>query len=150
MGRSQESFGKKELEKKRQKKKQDKLDRKEARKANSTGGNFEDMMAYVDEFGNIIDSAPDPSKKTSIDPDTIEVSVPKKEDLKEENNGPLEGRVEFFNDSKGFGFIKQLNSTEKFFVHISGLIDPVAEGDMVQFQLAQGKKGLNAVEVRKI
>lgn len=58
------------------------------------------------------------------------------------------GTVKFFNDSKGFGFIIDDDSKKEYFVHISGLIDEVKEGDLVEFELKEGKKGLNAVNVR--
>jgi len=62
----------------------------------------------------------------------------------------LQGTVKFFNDSKGFGFITEDESNKEHFVHISGLIDEVKEGDAVEFELKEGKKGLNAVNVRAI
>lgn len=62
----------------------------------------------------------------------------------------LQGTVKFFNDSKGFGFITEDDSNKEHFVHISGLIDEVKEGDAVEFELKEGKKGLNAVNVRTI
>jgi len=58
------------------------------------------------------------------------------------------GKVKFFNESKGFGFIKDDQSENEYFVHVTGLIDNVNEGDEVTFELREGKKGLNAVEVR--
>ncbi|OAB81505.1 cold-shock protein [Cochleicola gelatinilyticus] len=58
------------------------------------------------------------------------------------------GTVKFFNDTKGFGFITEEGSNKEHFVHISGLIDEVREGDEVEFDLTEGKKGLNAVNVR--
>ncbi len=58
------------------------------------------------------------------------------------------GTVKFFNDSKGFGFIKETGSGTEYFVHISGLVDEVREGDEVTFELKDGKKGLNAVDVK--
>jgi len=58
------------------------------------------------------------------------------------------GTVKFFNESKGFGFITDSEDQQDYFVHISGLIDEVREGDEVEFDLKEGKKGLNAVEVR--
>lgn len=58
------------------------------------------------------------------------------------------GTVKFFNDSKGFGFIIEEGSEEDYFVHISGLIDEIREGDEVEFELKEGKKGMNAVNVR--
>jgi CspA family cold shock protein len=57
------------------------------------------------------------------------------------------GTVKFFNDAKGFGFIKEENSNTEHFVHISGLIDEIREDDNVEFELKEGKKGLNAVNV---
>lgn len=59
-----------------------------------------------------------------------------------------EGKVKFFNNSKGFGFIKDAESEKEYFVHVSGLIDNVKEEDMVTFELQEGKKGLNAVNVK--
>ena len=60
------------------------------------------------------------------------------------------GTVKFFNDSKGYGFITEDGSNTDHFVHISGLIDEVREGDVVEFELQQGKKGLHAVNVKVI
>jgi len=58
------------------------------------------------------------------------------------------GTVKFFNESKGFGFIKDENSSKEYFVHSSGLIDNIRENDEVTFELQEGKKGLNAVNVK--
>jgi CspA family cold shock protein len=60
------------------------------------------------------------------------------------------GTVKFFNDTKGFGFIKEEGTSKEHFVHISGLIDEIREGDEVEFELQEGKKGLNAVNVKVI
>ncbi len=60
------------------------------------------------------------------------------------------GTVKFFNDSKGFGFITEEGSNNEHFVHISGLIDEIREGDNVEFDLEEGKKGLNAVNVKVV
>ena len=60
------------------------------------------------------------------------------------------GTVKFFNDTKGFGFIVEEGSNSEHFVHISGLIDEVREGDEVEFELTEGRKGLNAVNVKVI
>ena len=61
-----------------------------------------------------------------------------------------QGTVKFFNDSKGFGFITEEGSENDHFVHISGLIDEVREGDVVEFDLQEGKKGMNAVNVKVV
>ena len=60
------------------------------------------------------------------------------------------GTVKFFNDSKGFGFIIEEGSNKDHFVHVTGLIDEIREGDTVEFDLTEGKKGLNAVNVKVI
>lgn len=151
MAKSQETFNKKEKEKKRLKKRLDKQKKKEERRANQEEGGssgLDSMIAYVDENGNITDTPPDPAKKTKINAKNIEIGVPKKE--KEEIETVKKGRVEFFNDNKGFGFIKEQDSQEKYFVHVNGLIDEIAEGDKVSFELEKGMKGMNAVKVKKI
>ncbi len=62
----------------------------------------------------------------------------------------MKGTVKFFNDEKGFGFITEDGSNEEYFVHISGLIDEVTKGDSVEFELKEGRKGMNAVSVKVI
>ena len=149
MGRSQETFGKKEREKKRLKKKQEKGQRKEQRKANATGGDFESMLAYVDENGHIVDTPPDPAKRTKIKAENISLDYSKAANEVEEET-ELTGKVSFFNDSKGYGFIKDKNSNESYFVHVNGTIDEITEGDKVTFELEKGPRGFNAVKVKKI
>lgn len=148
MAKSQDTFNKKEKEKKRLKKRQEKNVKREDRKSNATGGELENMLAYVDENGNLTDTPPDPTKKRKVIASSIEISVPRRE---EEEIDPIrKGRIEFFNDSKGFGFIKENETQEKYFVHINGLLDDVKEGDNVIFELERGLKGLNAVRVKKV
>ena len=60
------------------------------------------------------------------------------------------GTVKFFNDTKGFGFITEEGSGTEYFVHVTGLIDEINEGDNVEFELKEGKKGMNAVNVKVI
>ena len=60
------------------------------------------------------------------------------------------GTVKFFNGAKGFGFVIDEESKKEYFVHVSGLIDEIKEGDEVEFDLAEGKKGLNAVDVKLV
>ena len=150
MGRSQETFGKKEKEKKRQKKREEKARKREERKENSAGGGLENMLAYVDEFGNITDTPPDPTvKKEKVKAEDIVLGIPKKEEGEQED--PVhEGIVSFFNDSKGYGFIKDLGNQESYFVHVNGLKQEVVEGNKVKFELERGQKGMMAVRVEKI
>ena len=60
------------------------------------------------------------------------------------------GTVKFFNETKGFGFIKEEGNNNEHFVHVSGLIDEIKENDQVEFELKEGKKGLNAVNVKVV
>ena len=60
------------------------------------------------------------------------------------------GTVKFFNETKGFGFVTDEDTNEEYFVHVSGLIDEIRENDEVEFELSEGKKGLNAVNVKVI
>lgn len=61
-----------------------------------------------------------------------------------------EGKVKFFNESKGYGFIVDSGSNQEYFVHVTGLVDEVRENDSVSFELQEGRKGLNAVNVKRI
>jgi cold shock CspA family protein len=148
MGRSQETYNKKEKEKKRLKKKQDKLKRKEERKSETDRGkSLEEMYAYVDEEGNLSSTPPDPNKKKKFKAEDIEIGI-----SRQEEGVPADitrrGTVTFFNESKGYGFIRDHESQESIFVHVNGLADPVREGDKVVFETEMGQKGLNAVNVR--
>ncbi len=149
MAKSQETFSKKEKEKKRQKKKQDRLLKKEERKSIPKASGLDAMMVYVDENGHFTDTPPDPTKKVKIKADQIEIGIPKSGPREEVDPVRL-GRVEFFNDAKGFGFIKENDSQEKHFVHINGCIDDIAEGNAVSFELERGMKGMNAVRVKRV
>lgn len=62
----------------------------------------------------------------------------------------MRGTVKFFNESKGFGFIVEEGTSKDHFVHSSGLIDEIREGDQVEFELTEGKKGMNAVDVKVV
>jgi len=148
MAKSQITFNKKEKEKKRLKKRKEKQEKKEERQANSPGGGLDNMIAYVDHMGNIVDTPPDPSQKKKVKAENIELGVPKKEAV--EFDPVRQGRVEFFNDQKGFGFIIDMETKEKFFVHVHGLIDEIKENNMVTFELEKGLKGLNCVRVKKV
>lgn len=148
MGRSQETFSKKENEKKKQQKKKEKEERKEERKANNKGQTFEDMIAYVDENGNITSQAPDVNKKKRvISQESIQIGVARQE-ATEPQVTTRKGKVTFFNESKGYGFIKDLDSQESVFVHLKGLVDRIKENDKVTFEVERTAKGLSAIDVK--
>jgi cold shock CspA family protein len=148
MGRSQASSAKKEKESKKLQKRKEKDQRREERKANSMEGRpLEDMLAYVDEYGNIVSTPPDPSKKPKIAVDDIVIGARKQDNTPDV---PRTGKVTFFNTSKGYGFIKDSQSQESIFVHSNSLRDPIKENDTVSFEVQSGPKGLAAVDVRKV
>ena len=148
MAKSKETFNKKEKEKKKIKKKKEKLEKKEARKANNNKGNdLEDMLAYVDENGNISSTPPDPSKKKDVNHENIPIGVPKQEQT-ESSEITRKGVVTFFNESKGYGFIKDQETGESIFVHKNGLVDPVKDNDKVIFEVEMTPKGPNAMDVK--
>ncbi|MBN2683495.1 MAG: cold shock domain-containing protein [Bacteroidales bacterium] len=147
MAKSQESFNKKEIRNKKEKKRQDKMAKKIAKK-DQEKGNLDNMIAYVDEFGRISDTPPDPSaKKAKTKASDIEVSVPRSENVPKSNTRT--GRVTFFNDSKGYGFIKDSMSGENVFVHINNTLDDIVEGNTVTYEITKGPKGLTATQVKK-
>ena len=150
MAKSQQTFSKSEKEKKRLKKRLDKKKKMDARKADRDENGTEGIQfAYVDHDGNLTDTPPDPDLKVEIELEDIAVSVPKKEDLPEED--PVrKGKVSFFDSSKGFEFIIDSINNEKYFTHVSGLIDTIVENDKVSFELERGMRGMNAVKVTKI
>lgn len=149
MAKSIETFGKKEREKQKAKKQQEKREKAEERKANGgKGKSLDDMLAYTDEFGNITSTPPDPTKRAKISAEDIQISVPRDQDLEPEDPNRT-GSVSFFNESKGFGFIRDLKSQESIFVHVNNLMEAIREGDRVTFETEQGPKGLSAIKVKK-
>lgn len=148
MGRSTETFSKKEKEKARLKKSKDKKEKAEDRKANgSKGKSLEEMMAYIDEYGNISSTPPDPSKKIKINAEDILTGTAKQEDIPYDT--VRNGVVSFFNEAKGYGFIKDMQTQESIFVHINALTEPLKENNLVSFETEQGPKGLSAIKVKK-
>lgn len=102
------------------------------------------MIAYVDENGVITDTPPNPVMKPKVKMEDIEISTPKKEDIEDPI---LKGRVEYFNHDKGYGFIKNAGSMDKYFFHISNAPSSISERDVVSFELERGQKGMNAVRI---
>ncbi|UFH56607.1 cold-shock protein [Spirosoma sp. KNUC1025] len=144
-----ETFSKREKENQRQKKKKEKQEKREKRKATSPKGqSLDQMLAYVDENGNLSSAPPDPRRKRQVNEEDISISVPKQE------AGPQQevihhGIVSFFNDSKGYGFIRDLQTQVSIFVHINALLEPIGEQDKVSFAISMTPKGPNAIDVKK-
>jgi len=145
MARSKETFGKKDKEKRKLQKRKEKEQRREERKANASKS-FEDMIAYTDEFGNIISEPPDPTKKKEVKKSDMVIGA-RNSGTENKIDKVRQGRVTFFNTGKGYGFIKDLQSQESIFVHIDGLMNPISENDKVTFETAKGPKGPIAVKV---
>jgi cold shock CspA family protein len=143
-----ETFNKKELEKRKAQKKQEKELRKEKRKEESKGGkSLEDMMAYVDEWGNISSTPPDATRRK--DTVSAENIVTGSRNIGKQAGPSLRtGKVTFFNTSKGFGFIRDDESGDSVFMHTKSLLSPVNENDKVSFTTQTGPKGLSAVGVK--
>lgn len=134
--------GKRDREKLKEQKRKEKLQRKEDRKSSGTSS-FEDMIAYVDANG-VLSSTPPDKQKEDVDVNDIAISVPKQEDVEIE---PLKGRIEHFNSDKGYGFVKDLGSSDKYFFHISAAPASIAQGDIVNFELERGTRGMNAINI---
>lgn len=135
----------KENKKNKESKKLEKQKKKEIRRQNAGSRSFEDMIAYVDENGNLTDTPVDPKSKTVVDLEQIEISTPKQQEVE---YVPFNGRVEYFNTEKKFGFIKDVKSVNKYFFHINQAPANIAEGQTVEFDVEKGIKGLNAVNIK--
>jgi len=143
-----ETWNKKEREKKKQQNKKEKAERKlERQERAKSGNNLDSMMAYLDENGNLSSQPPDPRKKVVINAEDIQIGVPKQAPVNPEDLIRT-GTVTFFNDSKGYGFIKDAETQESVFVHINALTEPIKENNRVRFEVEMGPKGANAVNVK--
>ena len=147
MGRSQESFNKKEVRNKKEKKRKEKEKKRLARKEKEKKGGLDDMIAYVDENGNISSTPPDPTKKKDIKLEEIEISISKR-DPDEQLDPIRKGKVTYFNESKGFGFIKDSETQESVFVHVNNTLEEISESSVVIFEVEMGLKGPTAVNVK--
>jgi cold shock CspA family protein len=147
MSRSQETFNKKEVKNKKDKKRKEKAQKREFKKNEGRKSSFDDMIAYVDEFGKLSSTPPDPDKKTVVIAEDIELKITK--------NNPdstpdyvHKGIVIFFDESKGFGFINDLKSNARVFVHANNLLEPIKENNVVVFEEGRGPKGISAMKVK--
>lgn len=135
--------GKRDREKLKEQKRKEKQQRKDERKSSGTNS-FEDMIAYVDQYGALHSTPQDDKPKEEINAVEIAVSVPKQEEVE---ITPSNGNVEYFNSSKGFGFVRDTKSGEKYFFHISSAPENITEGDKVTFEIERGTRGMNAVRI---
>jgi cold shock CspA family protein len=147
MSRSQETSSKKEVRNKKEKKRKEKEQKRAKKKSEGKKSSFDDMIAYVDEFGRITSTPPDPDKKTFIDAESIELKITKN-NPETHPDIPRKGVVSFFNESKGYGFIRDLESGQSIFVHANNLLEPVGENNLVNFEIGKGPKGLTAMKVK--
>lgn len=146
MGRSQDTYNKKEVRNKQEKKRKDKEAKRLAKKDTEKSGQLKDMIAYVDENGVISTTPPDPAGKEEVDVDSINISVPKRENVP--YNPIRNGIVTFFNESKGFGFIRNTETQESIFVHVNNVLEPIKDNNMVVFEVEMGPKGPSAFKVK--
>jgi cold shock CspA family protein len=144
-----ESWNKKDREQRKRKEKQEKAEKMQERKENAKKTSFDDMIAYLDENGNLTSTPPDPRKKVEVKLEDIQIGVPEYVPPTEEELTRT-GKVTFFNNEKGFGFIKDLVSQQSVFVHANNLESPIRENDKVSFQIEMGQRGPAAVHVKLI
>ena len=141
-----DTFNKKALQQKRAKKKQDKRERREERKEhNDKGKSLDEMIVYLDEFGNLTDIPPDKQKRKKINIEDIQLGAAPVEEQTE-----FTGMISLFFDDKAYGFITEDNSRETVFVHANNLTESVTEKDRVAYEKEKTPKGYAAINVRKI
>lgn len=147
MGRSQETFNKKEVRNKKEKKRKEKEQKRLAKLESGKKSSLDDMIAYVDENGQITDTPPDPTKKQEVKAEDIELGVPSR--AADDSDDPIKkGVVDFFNEAKGFGFIKDLQTKQSVFVHVNNTEEEIKEGNLVTYEVEMGPKGPSAVNVK--
>lgn len=129
MGRSRETFNKKDVRKKKEKKRKDKLAKKMAKREEDPKSGLDDMIAYVDEYGNITDTPQDPADKEELNAEDIEVSIPKSDGIAQDKTRT--GTITNYYDSKGYGFIRDADTKESIFVHVNNALEEIAEGNKV-------------------
>ncbi|HEV8283327.1 MAG TPA: cold shock domain-containing protein [Chitinophagaceae bacterium] len=150
MRKSHQTWNKKDREQQRQKAKKEKEEKKQERKENAKKGkSLEEMMAYIDENGNISSTPPDPRKKKEINVEDIEIGVPKQKPV-DPKDLIRKGMVTFFNESKGYGFIRDLENQQSVFVHVNSCLEAIQEQNKVSFEIEMGPKGANAVNVKLV
>tara|TARA_B100001057_G_scaffold129247_1_gene128314 strand:- start:163 stop:606 length:444 start_codon:yes stop_codon:yes gene_type:complete len=146
LAKSQQTFNKLEREKNRAKKREVKRKKMAARREAKARGEYkQDEFVYVDYNGNFTETPPDPAEKEQISLESIVISPTKKEEL----DSRVQGKVTFYDEEKGFGFIKNPLNQDSYFFHFSECEDLLSVGDKVEFELIRGEKGMNAVKIIK-
>ena len=151
MAKSQQTFNKSEREKKKQKKQKEKRERKAQRKMEKEERgklSFEEQIAYVDHQGNLVDTPPDPTKRKEIKAENIVLGATR-EQLNTGNEKRV-GRVKFFSEDKGYGFIIDNETKEELFVHIKQCLYKPEVNDIVSFIVKSGNQGPVAAKVTKV
>ncbi|MBN9298849.1 MAG: cold shock domain-containing protein [Filimonas sp.] len=144
------SWNKKERENKKRQERKQKEEKKQLRKEQNAGGkDLSDMLAYLDENGNLTSTPPDPTKKVEFKAEDILTSTPKYEDRDEEPPFRI-GTIVKFNSEKGFGFIEDADTREQIFVHQSSADEQLKVGLRVQFETEKSPKGLRGINVVRV
>jgi cold shock CspA family protein len=142
-----DSFSKKENKNKKAKAKEEKAQKMKERKLNNNKGKgLEEMLAYVDENGNISSVPPSGTPKNEIDSKDIQLGATPRPP----ESSTRTGVIAFFNSAKGYGFISDDQTRENVFVHTNDLQEPVKERDKVSFTREKNAKGYYATAVKKI
>jgi cold shock CspA family protein len=147
MGKGRETFSKKDVRTRKEKKRKEKEKKRLERKESKGSGSSDDMIAFVDEFGNITSTPPEESERSTVNAEDIVIGIPKNEDP-DPDETTHQGVVSFFDDSKGFGFIKSPDFKQDIFVHVNGILEPIKEGNKIIFEVVKAAKGLNAINVK--
>ncbi len=143
------SWNKKERENKKREERRKKEEKKQERKENAgKGKSLDEMMAYLDENGNLTSVPQGDKKRVEISLDEIEIGVPKQKELSPEEL-IRKGTITYFNGAKGFGFIEDNENGQRIFVHQSASKTALQEGLQVSFEIEKGPKGYTAVNVSK-
>lgn len=146
MAKSRESFDKKNKAQKRIKQRNDKAQKMEERKADAKKGkSLEDMIAYVDENGNITDTPPDMRNRKPVALDDIQIGIP----AGNLRDSTRKGTIHFFNEEKGFGFVTDDSNGQQLFFHESSIDFLARTADKVVFDTDMNERGVIAINIRK-
>jgi cold shock CspA family protein len=144
MARSQQTTGKKDREKKKAQQRKEKDEKRKERKEKQPKS-FDDMIAYVDEYGRF--SSTPPEKKAAVKAEDMEIGVSRKAEGEGAEDNLHRGTVTNYNESKGYGFIKDIDTKQSIFVHVSEMMDEIREGNLVTFEIGKGPRGPVAMKV---